>query len=110
MESNAGDWGEGREQAMTIELLAVGFRNFIALNRVIAIVSAGSAPIQRLVREGKKKGTVIDITSGRRTKAAIFMDNGRIILTAITPETISGRVAAVGQEGVHARASREEEG
>ncbi len=95
---------------MTIELVAVGFKNFIALNRVIAIVAAGSAPIQRLVREGKRKGTVIDITSGRRTKAAIFMDNGQIILAAIAPETISGRVTAVAQEGVYARAGREEEG
>jgi len=31
------------------------------------------------------------------------MDNGSIILAAITPETISGRVAAVGQEGIYAR-------
>jgi regulator of extracellular matrix RemA (YlzA/DUF370 family) len=109
MESNANYRGGGREQTMTTELLAVGFRNFIALNRVIAIVSTGSAPIQRLVREGKRKGAVIDITSGRRTKAAILMDDGRIVLAAITPETISGRVMAAGQEGVHARAGQEEE-
>ena len=88
---------------MATELVAVGFKNFIALNRVVAIVSTGSAPIQRLIREGKKKGAIIDITNGRRTKAAIFMDNGSIILAAITPETISGRVAAVGQEGIYAR-------
>jgi len=88
---------------MATELVAVGFKNFIALNRVVAIVSTGSAPIQRLIREGKKKGSIIDITNGRRTKAAIFMDNGSIILAAITPETISGRVAAVGQEGIYAR-------
>jgi hypothetical protein len=88
---------------MATELVAVGFKNFIALNRVVAIVSTGSAPIQRLIREAKKKGNIIDITNGRRTKAAIFMDNGSIILAAITPETISGRVAAVGQEGIYAR-------
>ena len=88
---------------MATELVAVGFKNFIALNRVVAIVSTGSAPIQRLIREAKKKGSIIDITNGRRTKAAIFMDNGSIILAAITPETISGRVAAVGQEGIYAR-------
>ena len=94
---------------MATELVAVGFKNFIALNRVVAIVSTGSAPIQRLIREGKKKGSIIDITNGRRTKAAIFMDNGSIILAAITPETISGRVAAVGQEGIYARLTPEGE-
>ena len=92
---------------MSAELVPVGFKNFIAVNRVIAIVSAGSAPIQRLIREGKRKGTIIDITNGRRTKAAIFMDNGNIILTAITPETISGRVVATSHEGAYAKVGQE---
>ena len=79
---------------MGTELIHVGFGNFIALNRVVAIVSPGSAPIQRLIREGKKKSVVIDTTSGRRTKCAIFTDTGSIILIAITPEAIAGRAAA----------------
>ena len=39
---------------MDTELLHVGFGNYIALGRVVAIVSPGSAPIQRKIREGKK--------------------------------------------------------
>jgi regulator of extracellular matrix RemA (YlzA/DUF370 family) len=77
------------------ELIHVGFGNYIALGRVVAIVAPGSAPIQRLIRDAKKKGTIIDITSGRRTKAAVLTDTGNIILTAITPEAIQGR--AVGR-------------
>ena len=77
---------------MDTELLHVGFGNYIALGRVVAIVSPGSAPIQRKIREGKKRGVIIDITSGRRTKCAIFTDTGTIILVAITPEAIAGRV------------------
>ena len=79
---------------MATDLIHVGFGNYIALNRVVAIVTPGSAPIQRLVRDGKKKGVIIDITSGRRTKSAVFMDTGSIVLVAITPEAIAGRVAA----------------
>ncbi len=79
---------------MDTDLIHVGFGNYIALNRVVAIVSPGSAPIQRLIREGKKRGVIVDITSGRRTKCAIFTDTGVIILIAITPEAIAGRVAS----------------
>jgi len=79
---------------MTTELLHVGFGNFIALNRVIAVVSAEAAPTLHMVREGKKRGTVITLTAGRRTKAAIYMDSGQIVLSALTPETISSRVAS----------------
>ncbi len=82
---------------MDTDLIHVGFGNYIALNRVLAMVSPGSAPIQRLIREGKKKRMVVDITSGRRTKGAIFTDSGSIILIAITPEAIAGR--AVGARG-----------
>jgi regulator of extracellular matrix RemA (YlzA/DUF370 family) len=78
------------------ELIHVGFGNFIAASRVVAIVSPGSAPIQRLVREAKKKGTSRDITQGRRTKAVVFMDDGSVMLAAISPEAIAGRVAASG--------------
>ena len=78
---------------MDTDLIHVGFGNYIALNRVVAIVSPGSAPIQRLIREGKKRGVIVDITSGRRTKCAIFTDTGAIILIAITPEAIAGRAA-----------------
>lgn len=76
------------------ELVHVGFGNYVAVNKVLAIVTPGSAPIQRMIREGKKKGIIIDITSGRRTKAAVFSETGNILLVAITPEALSGRVVA----------------
>src|SRR5437867_7322149 len=76
------------------ELVHVGFGNYLAMNKVLAIVTPGSAPIQRMVREGKKKGIIIDITSGRRTKAAVFTETGSILLVAITPEALAGRVSA----------------
>lgn len=79
---------------MSTELIHVGFGNYIALDRVVAIVTPGSAPIQRLIRDGKKRGIIIDITSGRRTKSAVFTDTGSIVLLAITPEAVAGRVAS----------------
>jgi regulator of extracellular matrix RemA (YlzA/DUF370 family) len=78
------------------KLIHVGFGNFIAANRVVAIVGPGSAPIQRKVREGKKKGVIVDTTQGRRTKAVVFMDDGSVMLAPISPEAIVGRVAATG--------------
>jgi regulator of extracellular matrix RemA (YlzA/DUF370 family) len=77
------------------ELVHVGFGNYVAANRMVAIVSPGSAPIQRLIREGKRNGVIIDITSGRRTKAAVFTDTGAMVLVAITPEAVAGRVATL---------------
>lgn len=79
---------------MSIELIHIGFGNIIAMNRVIAVVSPNSAPTKRTIQEGRNKGLLIDMTSGRRTKAVIFTDSGHIVLAALAPETITGRYQA----------------
>lgn len=80
---------------MNLELVHVGFNNVIAMNRVIAIASPASAPTKRAIQEARTKGTLIDMTNGRRTKAVLITDSGHTILAALTPETIVGRVQAV---------------
>jgi len=75
-----------------MELVHIGFSNIVAMNRVIAIASPNSAPTKRVIQEGKNKGLLIDMTNGRRTKAVIFSDSGHIILAALAPETIQGRL------------------
>ncbi|TET25625.1 MAG: DUF370 domain-containing protein [Dehalococcoidia bacterium] len=77
---------------MTLELVHIGFGNILTMNRVIAIVLPNSAPIKRAIQEGRNKGLLIDMTSGRRTKAVIFTDSGHIVLAALAPETIAGRL------------------
>ncbi len=77
---------------MVIELVHIGFGNILAMNRIIAIASPNSAPTKRTIQEGRNKGLLIDMTSGRRTKAVIFTDSGHIVLAALAPETIAGRL------------------
>ena len=77
---------------MTIELVHIGFNNIVAMNRVIAIALPNSAPTKRVIQEARSKGLLIDMTNGRRTKAVIFSDSEHIILSALAPETIAGRL------------------
>ncbi|MDA1095748.1 MAG: DUF370 domain-containing protein [Chloroflexi bacterium] len=76
------------------ELLHMGFGNHLAMNRVLAIVAPSAAPTKRLIQEGRSRSAVIDMTNGRRTKAVVIMDSGHIVLAAINPETVAGRLAA----------------
>ncbi len=93
---------------MVIELIHIGFGNILAMNRVIAIASPNSAPIKRTIQEGKEKGLLIDMTSGRRTKAVIFTDSEHVILAALAPETIAGRLQA-GREDTVLRPEQSDE-
>lgn len=79
---------------MSIELVHIGFNNILAMNRAIAIGSPNSAPTKRIIHDSRSNGKVIDMTSGRRTKAVIFTDSGHIVLAALAPETIMSRLQA----------------
>lgn len=64
----------------------------ISAGHLIAIVSPESAPIKRIIQEAKDKGCLIDATYGRRTRAVIVMDSDHVILSAVQPETVAGRL------------------
>jgi hypothetical protein len=77
---------------MVRELIHIGFGNIVAMNRVIALASPSSAPTKRSIQEARNRGMLIDMTNGRKTKAVIFTDSGHVVLAALVPETIAGRL------------------
>lgn len=74
------------------QLIHIGFGNIVNTDKIVAIVSPDSAPMKRLIQSAKEKGMAIDATQGRRTKSVLVMENSQIVLSALLPETISGRV------------------
>lgn len=75
-----------------MKLINIGFGNMVSASRLVAIVSPDSAPIKRIVAEAKEKGTLIDATHGRRTRAVIITDSDLIILTYLQSETVAARM------------------
>ena len=75
-----------------MKLLNIGFGNMVSANRLLAIVSPDSAPIKRIIQDAKDSGRLIDATYGRRTRAVLMMDSDHVILSAIQPETVAGRL------------------
>ena len=74
------------------QLIHIGFGNIVNSAKIIAIVSPESAPIKRLVQNAKEKGMAIDATQGRKTKSVLVMENSQVVLWALLPETVAGRV------------------
>ena len=75
-----------------MQLVNIGFNNLVNADRVIAVVSPESAPVKRIVQDGKAKGTLIDATHGRKTMSVIITDSDHVVLSAISPETIGNRL------------------
>jgi len=75
-----------------MQLINIGFGNVVSADRIISIVSPESAPIKRIVQDAKENGNAVDATCGRRTRAVLIMDSGHVILSAVQPETVAGRL------------------
>ena len=75
-----------------MKLVNIGFGNMISAQRLVAIVSPDSAPVKRMIQEGRERGILIDATYGRRTRAVLVMDNDHLVLSALQPETVAGRL------------------
>ena len=59
-----------------MKLINIGFGNMVNASRLISIVRPDSQPI----------------TYGRKTRAVLLMDSDHVILSALQPETLAGRV------------------
>ena len=75
-----------------MKLLNIGFGNMVSANRLVAIVSPESAPLKRIIQDATARGTLIDATYGRRTRAVLITDSEHVILSAIQPETVANRL------------------
>ena len=64
----------------------------VSASRLVAIVSPESAPIKRIIQDARERGTLIDATYGRRTRAVIITDSDHVFLSAVQPETVANRL------------------
>ena len=80
-------------------LINIGFGNMVSAERVIAMVSPESAPIKRMIQDARDRGLLIDASFGRSTKAALIMDSGNVILSALTPDILAARMSNKNEEG-----------
>lgn len=76
-----------------MKLINIGFGNMVSASRLVAIVSPESAPVKRIMQDARKRGSLIDATYGRRTRAVIITDSDHIILSAVQPETVANRLS-----------------
>ena len=71
-----------------MKFVNIGFNNYIAVDKIITVVTPDSAPVKRLIQEAKQIGNLIDATCGRKTKSVIVTNSECIVLSYLQPENI----------------------
>ena len=75
-------------------VINVGFYNYVATEKIVALVSSESAPVRRLIQQLRNSENLVDATQGRRTKCVIFTNGPQVILSAISQETLARRLSS----------------
>lgn len=75
-----------------VTLLAIGFGNFVAADKIVSILSPDSAPIKRLIADGREQRLLVDASFGRSTRSVILMSSNHMILSSLTPEELARRM------------------
>lgn len=81
-----------------MDLVKIGFGNMVSSRRVIAVVNPDSSPVKRMMADARDRGSLIDATSGRKTRAVIVTDSDHIILSALAVEEIGREIMDVQEE------------
>ncbi len=76
---------------MSKELINLGRESLVRWERIVVIARPDTAPIRRLMKRYEEEGKLIDLTRGRKTRAAIITDAGFIILSPLRTKTIAER-------------------
>lgn len=73
-------------------ILHIGYKNYIPVNKILAITSAESAPLRRQRQTAEDNNKLIDCTMGRKTLSLIHLSEGYIVLSSVNPDTLKDRI------------------
>ena len=72
-------------------LINIGYGNVVNADKILAVIRPDAAPVKRMVQAAKDHENYVDATCGRKCKSVIVSEQGRVVLSALLPETIASR-------------------
>lgn len=76
-----------------MRLVNIGFGCLVSAGRLLCILNPESAPIKRMVQDARERGSLVDATYGRRTKAVLVLDHDCLVLSALPAEKLAARIS-----------------
>lgn len=75
-----------------MEMLHVGFQNFVNPARIIAITKTTSSPSKRVRQAARENGMLIDCTEGKGTHSLVITDTSHVICSRLKPNILAERM------------------
>ena len=71
-----------------MQLIGLGFGSYIAADKIVTVLTPDSAPIKRMISDGRERGLLIDASFGRSTKSVLLMNSSHIVLSSLSPDVL----------------------
>lgn len=84
-------------------MINVGFGNYVAAERIVAVVNPDNSPSRRLRAEARDSERLIDATQGRKTRSLIVTDSNHVVLSPVVTETLAHRFSSTDKTGGEAK-------
>lgn len=78
-----------------MKMLDIGYANTVNAQRIVAVVSADSAPARRMISAAKEKNLSVDASCGKKTQSVIIMDSGHVISSSKSVESLNEKLSEV---------------
>ena len=85
--------GSGATMMVRHEMVNVGAQNYVLAHRVVAVLASNTAPIRRVIREGKDSGKLLDVSQHRELRTLIVLDDGHMVASFLPTATVVRRFA-----------------
>ena len=78
--------------------VVVGTGGILAIDRVVVIARADSAPVRRLV-EAVGRDRVVDLTFGQPRRSVVVLDSSHVVAVSLTPGELLDKMQGAGGNG-----------
>lgn len=83
---------------MMADFIDIGKGNLVNTGRLISVVVADSSPARRMMQEAKDRFSLIDASSGHKTKSVLVMDSDHVIASALSVDEVKSLLSRTEEE------------
>lgn len=73
---------------MDNKVISISRDNFIPRSKIVGIFFIDSSPMKNMISDKRDEKKLVDATRGRKTRSAILLDNGYLILSPVKASTL----------------------
>lgn len=72
-------------------IMLIGMNNYVPKNMIHGFYDPDSRPMRRMISVKRDEERLIDASHGNKTRSVILLENGYMVLSSNTPETLAKR-------------------